>query len=162
MTSHATRTAFQSQAVRILLYMCPHTAIYVSAYCYICVLILLYMCPHAAIYVSSYCYICVLILLYMCSICVHLLTTASLNTRKRSTHHLPDPPLRRLHLSNERLLDHLPSAHTPSSSAPVYRYCTLMPWTYRISTLMLVLRASCFFSFFAPRTLAALPRLFCP
>ena len=30
-----------------------------------CVLILLYMCPHTAIYLSSYCYKCVLILLYM-------------------------------------------------------------------------------------------------
>jgi hypothetical protein len=38
--------------------MCPHTAIYVSSYCYVCVLILLYMCPHTAIYVSSYCYRC--------------------------------------------------------------------------------------------------------
>jgi hypothetical protein len=37
--------------------MCPHTAIYVSSCCYICVLILLYMCPH--------CYICVLILLFV-------------------------------------------------------------------------------------------------
>ena len=69
--------------------MCPHTAIYVSLYYYICVLILLHMCPHAAIYVSSYYYrpdalaaaaaaagiktnttryyyICVLMLLYMC------------------------------------------------------------------------------------------------
>jgi hypothetical protein len=44
------------------------TAVYVSSYCYVCVLLLLYMCPHAAIYVSSYCYtaISVLILLYMC------------------------------------------------------------------------------------------------
>ena len=49
--------------VLILLYVCPHTAIYVSSYCYICVLILLYMCPHPATYLSSYCYICVLILL---------------------------------------------------------------------------------------------------
>ncbi len=53
--------------------------LYVSSYCYICVLILLYMCPHTAmcvlilLYVSSYCYIvssyyyvCVLILLYIC------------------------------------------------------------------------------------------------
>ena len=36
--------------------MCPHTTMYVSSfyyvssYCYICVLILLYMCPHTAIY----------------------------------------------------------------------------------------------------------------
>jgi hypothetical protein len=36
-------------------------AIYVSSYCYICVLIMLYMCPHTAMYVSSYCYVCVLI-----------------------------------------------------------------------------------------------------
>ena len=50
----------------LLLYMCPHTAIRVSAYCYICVCILLYVCPHTAVYVSAYCYICVLILLYMC------------------------------------------------------------------------------------------------
>jgi predicted ABC-type exoprotein transport system permease subunit len=39
----------------------------VSSYWYICVLILLYMCPHTAIYASSYCYICVLILLYVSS-----------------------------------------------------------------------------------------------
>ena len=32
----------------ILLYMCPHTTIYVSAYCYICVRILLYMPPRFA------------------------------------------------------------------------------------------------------------------
>ncbi len=53
--------------IPILLYMCPHTPIYVSSYhpavpvssyCYICVLILL--C------VSSYCFICALIFLYMC------------------------------------------------------------------------------------------------
>jgi hypothetical protein len=33
--------------VLILLYICPHTATYVSSYCFICVLILilLYMCP---------------------------------------------------------------------------------------------------------------------
>jgi hypothetical protein len=51
------------------------TAMYVSSYCYICVLILLicymssycYVCPHTAMCLaSSYCYICVLILLYMC------------------------------------------------------------------------------------------------
>ena len=66
--------------VLILLYMCPHTAIFVSSYCCICFLILLCMCPHSAIfvssnccrcphtavYVSSYCCICVHILLYMC------------------------------------------------------------------------------------------------
>ena len=79
---------------RILLYLCPQTTIYVSAYCYMCILILicvqeiwrpplralvysgtlrfacichryhymcfrilLYICPNAAIYVSAYCYI---------------------------------------------------------------------------------------------------------
>jgi hypothetical protein len=36
--------------VLILLYMCPHTAIYVSSYRYIC--------PHAALNVSSFCYMC--------------------------------------------------------------------------------------------------------
>jgi hypothetical protein len=67
------------QAVRgprytlILLYMCSHTAIYVSLSCYMCLHTGMYvssycyvMCPHTAMYVSSYCYICVLILLYMC------------------------------------------------------------------------------------------------
>jgi hypothetical protein len=44
--------------VLILLYLCPHAAIFV--------LILLYLCPHTAIYVSSNCYMCVLMLLYMC------------------------------------------------------------------------------------------------
>ena len=44
--------------VLILLYMCPHTAI--------CVLILLFACPHTTIQVSSYYYICVRILLHMC------------------------------------------------------------------------------------------------
>jgi hypothetical protein len=55
--------------VLVLIYLClPHTAIYVSSYCY--------MCPHTAIYVASYCYICGLILLYMCprtAICVLIL-----------------------------------------------------------------------------------------
>jgi len=53
--------------VLILLYMCPHTAMYVSSYYYICVLIVLYIYRHTAIYVSSYNCICVLILLYICS-----------------------------------------------------------------------------------------------
>ena len=35
--------------------MCPHTATYVSPYCYACVRILLYMLPNTAIYASSYC-----------------------------------------------------------------------------------------------------------
>ncbi len=63
----------------MLLYMCPHTTIEVSAYYYMCPhtticvssyyyrgLILLWMCPHTTKYVSSYHYICVLILLYFC------------------------------------------------------------------------------------------------
>jgi hypothetical protein len=37
----------------LLLHVCPHTAVYVSSYCYVCVLILLYMCPHTASCVSS-------------------------------------------------------------------------------------------------------------
>jgi hypothetical protein len=45
--------------------MCPHTAIYVSSYCYICVLILLYVSSYPALYVSSYCSICVLMLIYV-------------------------------------------------------------------------------------------------
>ncbi len=62
--------------------MCPHPAIYVSSYCYVCVLILLCMCPHTAMYVSAcpessryscVCYVCVRILLCVCplaTICV--------------------------------------------------------------------------------------------
>ncbi len=49
-----------------LLYVCPHTAMYVSSYCHVCVLIMLYMCPHTAMCVSSYCCVCVLIMLYVC------------------------------------------------------------------------------------------------
>ncbi len=60
--------------VLILLCMCPHTAICVSSYYYTFVLILLCMCPHTTIYVSayyykyvsSYYYICVLIPLHIC------------------------------------------------------------------------------------------------
>ena len=44
--------------VLMLLYICPHTHIFVSSCCY--------MCPHAAIYVSSFYYMCVLMLLYLC------------------------------------------------------------------------------------------------
>ena len=47
-------------------YKCVLILLYVSAYCYVCVLILLCMRPHTAIYASSYCYVCVLILLHMC------------------------------------------------------------------------------------------------
>ena len=52
--------------VRILLCMCPHTTVYVSAYYCVCVLILLCMCPHTTVYVSAYYCVCVLILLCMC------------------------------------------------------------------------------------------------
>jgi hypothetical protein len=44
------------------------SAIYVSAYCYACVLIRLYMCPHTfvcvliLVHVSAYCYMCVRVL----------------------------------------------------------------------------------------------------
>ena len=40
--------------------MGPSTATYVFSYHYVCVLILLYMCPHTSMYVPSF-YICVLI-----------------------------------------------------------------------------------------------------
>ena len=54
--------------VLILLYLCPHTAIFVSSYCYICVLILLYVCPHTTIYSYTNYYMCVLY-----AICIHVL-----------------------------------------------------------------------------------------
>ncbi len=67
--------------VRMLLYVCPHTAICVSACCYMFVRMLLYVCPHAAICVSACCYTCVRMLLYVCphaaicvSACVLMLT----------------------------------------------------------------------------------------
>ncbi len=71
--------------VRILRDMCPpHTAAYVSSYCY-SVLILVHMCPHTARYVSSSycCMICVLILQHMCShtaACVLILLHMCLDT----------------------------------------------------------------------------------
>jgi hypothetical protein len=40
--------------VRILLYMCPHTAVYVSSCRYVCVRMLLNMCPQTTIHVCSY------------------------------------------------------------------------------------------------------------
>ena len=54
--------------VFILLYMCPHPPIYVSAYCcYICVRILLRSkSASVTTQASSSSYICVLMLLYMC------------------------------------------------------------------------------------------------
>ncbi len=87
---HKYVSSYCSICVLILLYMCPHTTIYVSSWrrrtlttkitllrlklrvvpcmqvAHTCVLILLYMCPHNTTYVSSYYYICVLILLCMC------------------------------------------------------------------------------------------------
>jgi hypothetical protein len=65
-------SAYYCMCVVILLYVCPHTAVCVSSYCYVCVRILLYLCAHTAIYVSAYYYVCahtamcVLILLYVC------------------------------------------------------------------------------------------------
>jgi hypothetical protein len=56
--------------------MCPHTAIEVSSYRYICVRIQLHMCPRTAIYfliLHCLCELpCILILLYMCrqTICI--------------------------------------------------------------------------------------------
>ncbi len=67
--------------VLILLYMCPHTAMYVSSYYYVCVVILLYMsllvyfCPHTNLCVSSYYYICPHTTIYVSSyysVCVHM------------------------------------------------------------------------------------------
>ncbi len=60
-----------SKCVRIPPYMCRHIAMYVSAYCYICVAYC-YMCPHTAVcfriplYMCPHTTICVPILLYMC------------------------------------------------------------------------------------------------
>jgi hypothetical protein len=39
--------------------LCCADTIYVSSCCYVYVLILLHRCPHTAIHVSSYCYVCV-------------------------------------------------------------------------------------------------------
>jgi hypothetical protein len=60
--------------------MCPHTTtcvlilLYGSLYHYICFLILLYMCPHTTIYVSAFYYVCVcvLMLLYYMSLSLSL------------------------------------------------------------------------------------------
>ena len=58
--------------VLMLLYMCPHTPVYVSSCYYIGVVLLLYMCPYTAIHVSSSYDVCVLILLCVCvSMCPH-------------------------------------------------------------------------------------------
>jgi hypothetical protein len=88
-------TLKSATCVLILLYMCPHTTIYVSSYNYMCphatICVSSYdcMCPHTTVcvlnycmcpdtiicvliplYVSSYYYICVLILLYVSSCCI--------------------------------------------------------------------------------------------
>jgi hypothetical protein len=83
--------------VLILLYLCPHTTTYVSAYvpsvliaavdptgvCYftVCVLILLYVCPHTTI--------CVLMLLHTCPhtcrVCSLLLSTQRVRLCPRTT-----------------------------------------------------------------------------
>ncbi len=67
------RACHQTGTIYIcVLYICLHTAMYVSSFYYICVLILLDVCPHTAICVFIMLYmcprtaICVLILLYMC------------------------------------------------------------------------------------------------
>jgi hypothetical protein len=54
---HAARNQRLSQvrlAVLILLYVCLHTAVFVSSCCYMCVLILLYVCLHTAIDASEF------------------------------------------------------------------------------------------------------------
>jgi hypothetical protein len=38
----------------LALHVCPHTAMYVSSYCYMCVLILLYICSHSAMYMCPH------------------------------------------------------------------------------------------------------------
>ena len=61
----------------VLLYMCPHTAMYVSSYDFLCVLILV-MCPHTTIQMSSQSD--ELVLLYICphtAICVLILLCVS-------------------------------------------------------------------------------------
>jgi hypothetical protein len=50
---HARASEAAEHDEQVLLYMCPHTAIYASSYYYICVLILLCMCPYSTIYVCA-------------------------------------------------------------------------------------------------------------
>jgi hypothetical protein len=100
----------------------PQTAIYVSSYCYVCVLRLLYVCPHCyacvlillcmcpqtAMYVSSDCYVCVLILLYVsscCYICVLILLflcphTAIYLAAPYKHMHIPANPCRPLQVAS--------------------------------------------------------------
>jgi hypothetical protein len=87
--------------ILLCIYVCPHSAIYVSSsappvciyhiyvssFCYVCVLLrsagicisihILYMCPHCAMYVSS-CYVCVLmLLLHMWYIYIYIISVYS-------------------------------------------------------------------------------------
>ena len=64
----------------ILLYMCPHTAIWV--------LILLYVCPHTAIYVSASCYICVYVSSNRC-MCPHTTIYLYVSTCPHTTTYVP-------------------------------------------------------------------------
>jgi hypothetical protein len=68
-------------SVFVLLSSCCYRCV---TYCYVCVLILLYMCPHTAIYVSSCCYRCVLMLLYMCQVSLERSRSCMLVARFRA------------------------------------------------------------------------------
>ena len=68
------------RCVLVLPYMCPHTTTYVSSYYYICVLVLPHFCPRTATYVSSYYYMRPLILHFSCCICVFVLLHVSAPT----------------------------------------------------------------------------------
>ncbi len=66
-----TQTTHARTHTHLLMHIKPPTSAYkqkspTNADQHICVLILLYTCPHTAVYVSFYCYIRVLILLHMC------------------------------------------------------------------------------------------------
>ncbi len=64
-------SAYYLMCVLMLLYMCPHTTVYVPSCYYICALCY-YMCVFILLYVSLYYYICVLILLYMCPLLLYV------------------------------------------------------------------------------------------
>jgi hypothetical protein len=122
--------------------MCPHTAIYVSSYCYICVLILRYMCPHTATrvlilypYVSSYSHatrclaICVLIPLYMCPNTAIYVSSYSRATRRLAIYVSPYPCICVLillytcpHTLSVCVL--ILSCHAPPFLVQKYKYCT--------------------------------------
>jgi hypothetical protein len=78
-------------------YVCPHTAVYVSSYCYMCVLILLYMSAHTAVYVSSSFYMCPHPSLYVSSSCYRAILRAPMLRRHRRWTRVPS--LRRCVLS---------------------------------------------------------------